>query len=91
MPATPFGKMTAAPNTKARFRITPITAAVTPVKAPVRFLLPRKTSIYGAPINIEIKHGRNKIQMIQIKFTVTIKRDFLHFIAGEMVKQLYPN
>ena len=60
-PVKPFGKITAAPKTSARFKITPTTAAVTPESAPFSVLLPRSFSIYGTPRKINRNDGRNVV------------------------------
>lgn len=41
-----------------RFKITPTTAAVMPDKAVLSDLLPRRYSIYGAPVKMNKKEGR---------------------------------
>src|SRR2546422_5840717 len=46
-------------NQIARLRTTPTTAAVIAESAPLSALLPRKTSMKGAPRNIQRKHGVN--------------------------------
>src|SRR6266567_3381272 len=46
-------------NQIARFSTTPTTAAVIADRAPLSALLPRRTSMKGAPKNIQRKHGVN--------------------------------
>src|SRR3984893_19364513 len=51
-------------NQTARLRTTPTTAAEMADMAPLRALLPRKTSTNGAPRNIHKKHGTNVTHVV---------------------------
>src|SRR5215210_7310699 len=51
-------------NHTARFNITPTTAAVTADNAVVSFVLLRNRSIYGAPRNIQRKHGTKVVHVV---------------------------
>jgi hypothetical protein len=61
-PATRRRQIIAAPNTSARLRLTPTIDAAPPVSAPVRSLLPHKTSIKRRARKMK-KQGREVVQV----------------------------